>query len=59
MFMAGEISWVSGWVGVWVGDCFFPNAISGPRRPKNIKFGTKVASSMRMMHALRFLSKVF
>jgi len=34
---------------------YSPNDISGLRRPKNIKFGT----SMRMMHTLRFLEKVF
>jgi len=53
---------VHGWrnkLGVWVGNCFFPNDISGLRRPKNIKFGTKAASSARMMYALRFLEKVF
>jgi len=33
--------------------------ISGLRRPKNIKFGTKVASCMRMMSTLRSLEKVF
>jgi len=36
-----------------------PNDISGLRRPKNVKFGTKVAFSTRMMHALRFLEKKF
>jgi len=36
---------------------FSPNDISGLRRPKNVKFGTKVASSRRMMRALRFLEK--
>jgi len=51
-FADHEISWVSDWVTV-----FSPNDISGLRRPKNIKFGTKVASSLRMMHALRFLEK--
>jgi len=34
---------------------FSPNDILGLRRPKNIKFGTKVASGMTMMHTLRFL----
>jgi len=29
------------------------------RRPKNVKFDTKVASSTRMMYALRFLKKRF
>jgi len=38
---------------------YSPNDISGLRRPKNVKFGTKVASSTRMMHALRFLEKRF
>jgi len=38
---------------------FSPNDISGLRRPKSIKFGTKVASGMRMMHALRFVEKFF
>jgi len=37
---------------------FSPSDISGLRRPKNVKFGIKVASSMRMMHTLRFLEKV-
>jgi len=46
--------WVHGWVAV-----FSPNDMLGLRRPKNVKFGTKVASSIRMMHALRFLEKVF
>jgi len=41
---------VSGWVTV-----FSLNDISRLRRPKNVKFGTKLASSMRMMYALRFL----
>jgi len=36
-----------------------PNDISGLRMAKNVKFGTKVAYSMRMMCALRFLAKVF
>jgi len=38
---------------------FSPNDISGLRRPKNFKFATKVASSTRMMHTLRFLAQVF
>jgi len=38
---------------------FSPNDISGLRRPKNVKFGTKVASSMKMMNTLRFLEKGF
>jgi len=42
--------WVSGWVTV-----FFPNDISGLRKLKKVKFGTKVASSTRIMCALRFL----
>jgi len=37
---------------------FAPNDISGLRRPKNAKLGIKVASSIRMMHALRLLEKV-
>jgi len=40
-----------------VDDCFSPNNISGLRRPKNVKFGIKVASSMRMMHAHRFFKE--
>jgi len=36
--MDGEISWVSGLVTV-----FSPNDIPGLRRPKNVKFGTKMA----------------
>jgi len=41
-FMDGEISWVS----VWVTD-FSLNDISGLRRPKNVKFGTMLASLVR------------
>jgi len=51
-FKDGEISWVYRWV------TFFSSDSSGLRRPKNVKFGTKVASSMKMMHTLRFLEKV-
>jgi len=51
-FTDGKISWVSVWVTV-----FSPNDIAGLRRPNNVIFGTKVASIMRMMHALRFLEK--
>jgi len=52
MFTDDEIS--------WLGDCFSPKDISGLRRPKNVKFGTMVASSTRMMHAVRFfLEKVY
>jgi len=49
---------VHGWQnkqGGWV--TFSPNDISAQRRPKNVKFGTKVASSTTMMGALRFLEK--
>jgi len=42
-FMDGKISWVS------------PNDISG----LNVKFGSKVASSTRMMRAFRFLESFF
>jgi len=42
----------------WVTN-FSPNDISGPRRSKNVEFGTKVAPSTRMMHTLRFSDKVF
>jgi len=52
-FMDGEVSWVSALVNV-----FSPNDISRLRRPKSVKFGTKVASSMRMLLALRFMGKV-
>jgi len=45
---------VPGWVTV-----YSPNNIASLRRPKNVKFGTKVASSTRMMRTLRFLKKVF
>jgi len=45
MFTDGKISWVG------VCPVFSPNDISGLRRPKNVRFGTKVVSSMRMMHA--------
>jgi len=48
--MDGKIRWVT---------VFSPNDISGQRRPKNIKFGTKVVCSMKMMLALRFLVKSF
>jgi len=58
------ITEVHGWqnkLGVSLGGwwLFSPNNISGLRRPKNVKFGTKVASSVRMMCAPRFLEKVF
>jgi len=43
-------------VSAWVTG-FSPNDISGPRSPKNVGFGTNVASSTRMMHTLRFLGK--
>jgi len=43
-------------LGRWV-TVFSPNDISGLRRPENIKFVTKVASSTRMMHALRLFEK--
>jgi len=49
--LCGCLSW---WVTV-----FSPNDISGLRRPTNVKFCTKVASSTRMMCALRFLEKSF
>jgi len=48
---------VSVCLGGWL--FFSPNDISGLRRPKNVKFGTKVASSTRMMHTLRFPETVF
>jgi len=56
-FMDGEISCV----GVSVGDCFFSKGYLKTEKPKNVKFGTKVVSSTKMMHALRarFLEKVF
>jgi len=38
-------------LGVWL-TVFSPNDISGLRGPKNVNFGTKVASSRRRMHAL-------
>jgi len=34
---------------MWV-TVFSPDDISGLRRPKNVEFGTEVASSTRMMH---------
>jgi len=40
---------------VSVGDRLTPNDISGLRRPKSVKFGTKVAFNTRMMRALGFL----
>jgi len=48
--MDGEINWVSVWV-CWVID------ISGLRRSKNVKLAHRLASSTRMMCALRFVSK--
>jgi len=42
------------WLGDWVTVCSLSD-ISGLRRPKSVKFGTKVASNTRMMGALRFL----
>jgi len=44
----------------WV-TVFSPNDISGLRRPKSIRFGTKVEleSSTGIMHTLRFLEKVY
>jgi len=51
--MDGKISWVCDLVPV-----FSPNDISGLRSPKNVKLGTKMVSSMRMIRALRFLEKV-
>jgi len=53
-FRGAEISRVGVWV---VGGRFSPSGISRLRRPKNIKFGIKVASSTRIMHALIFLGK--
>jgi len=49
----------------WVALRFTDSKISSPdniselRRPKNIKFGTQVASSTRMMCALTILEKFF
>jgi len=43
-------------LGVWV-TVVSANDISGLRRPKNVKFGTKVASSTRIVRALRLLDK--
>jgi len=51
--MAKKAECLGGWL------FFSPNDISGLRRPKKVKFGTKVASSMRMVCALRLLGKVF
>jgi len=42
-------------LGVWV--TIFSKNISGLRRPKNVKFGIKVASSTSMMHTIKFLEK--
>jgi len=50
--MDGEIIWV----GVWTDDIFFSKRYV--RTEKDVKFGTKVASSAMMMCALRFLEKV-
>jgi len=46
-------------LGGWVVDRFFRSDISGLRRPKNVKFGTNVASTTGMMLELRFWEKVF
>jgi len=43
---------------LWVTVFFSPNDISELRRPKNVKFGTKVASCTRIMHTLSFLETV-
>jgi len=48
--MGGEIIWVI---------VFSPNDVSGMRRPKNVTFGTKLASRTTVMCALRFLEKGF
>jgi len=53
-FTDGEISYLCGWE-----TAFALNDISGLRRPKNVIFGTKVASSTKMMHTLRFSEKKF
>jgi len=50
----GQRNKLGGWVSVIV-STFSSNDISRLRRPKNVKFDTKVASSKRMMHALRLL----
>jgi len=39
---------------MWVAG-FSPSDISGPKWPKNVKFGTKVASNTRMMRTLEKL----
>jgi len=42
------------------GGLFFSASdILGLRRPKNVKFGIKMASSMRMMHTLSFWKRFF
>jgi len=46
-FLDGKISWVSGWV--------TPNDISGLRRPKNFKFGTKVTSTLLQKNQCYFV----
>jgi len=53
-FTDREISWVFGWV-----TGFTASDIPGLRRPKNVKFGTSVASGMKMMHALSFSKSFF
>jgi len=45
---------LAGWLAV-----FSSNDLSGLRRPQNVKFGTKVVSSTRVMRTLIFLEKVF
>jgi len=57
-FTDGEINCLGVFSGC-VGDCFFPDDISGLRRHKNVKFGTKVASNTSMMRTLRFLEENF
>jgi len=44
-------------LGGWPLTVSSPNDPSGLRKPKNVKFGTKLASSTRMMHA-NFFEKV-
>jgi len=55
------VSELAGWVSgcVCAVTVFSPNIVLGVRRLMNVKFGTKVASSRRMMRSLRFLEKEF
>jgi len=56
---ASQMAKSAGCLGWSVGDCLSPKDISGLRRPKNIKFGTKVHLVQGWCVHLDFLEKVF